>query len=74
MSNKVIIEITEKGWTKKVIINDNEFTEDWKLTYFGAENKGQDLEQIDEIPDELYNALSSNDVYECALALKEAQP
>lgn len=64
MNNKVIIEITPQGWTKKVVINGKEFTEEWKRTYFGAENKGDDLEEVDELPEELWNALSSNDFYE----------
>jgi len=66
---KVIIEITDTGWKKKVLINDKEFIEDWKLTYFGAKNEGQDLEECEEIPDDLFESLRNNDPYEIARAL-----
>lgn len=68
--NKVVIEITDKGWTKKVLINGKEFNEDWKLTYFGGKNVGQDLEEVEEIPEGLWESLRDNDPYEIANALK----
>ncbi|MCY4781785.1 hypothetical protein ORI89_19220, partial [Sphingobacterium sp. UT-1RO-CII-1] len=69
MDNKVIIEITPTGWTKKVVIGEKEYTENWKLTYLGGENKGDSLEEVEELTEELWEALNSDDPYEIARAL-----
>jgi hypothetical protein len=69
--NKVTIEITEKGWTLKAVVDGNEYKEIGVITPTGAIHKGDDIDDMEWMSEELYDALNSFFCYEVANALNE---
>ncbi|WP_200415967.1 hypothetical protein [Virgibacillus salexigens] len=70
--NKVNLQVTSKGWELTVTIDDKEYTEIGKMNRPGsATHEGVDFEFIEEIPDDLYDALNSFFPFEIADALME---
>lgn len=66
MENKITLEVTAKGWTKKAIIDGVEKKVVWELTSTGAKSVSGDLEDDETVSDELYEALDSLDGYDAA--------
>lgn len=71
--NKIVIEVTSKGWESTVTINDKEFKEKHIATVFGSEGVEGDFESEEDIPEEVYDALNSFFPYECMQALQEVE-
>lgn len=71
MKNKITVEITKDGWILKAFVNGNEFTEKGVITDIGATHKGDDLDNMEWVSDELYDALNSFFCYDVADVLRE---
>lgn len=71
--NKIVIEVTPKGWESTVTINGKEFKEKHIATATGAKSVEGDFESEDDIPDEVYDALNSSFPFECMQALQEVE-
>jgi hypothetical protein len=69
MTNKVTTVITEDGWTTTVEIDGKTFTEKHQRTRTGATCIEGDFEAEEEIPEELWNELSSLRNYDIMKAL-----
>lgn len=69
---KVSIEITEKGWKLKAVVDGQEFKEEGVLTETGASHKGDNLDDMDWMSEEMYDALNSFFCYDIAKALSES--
>ncbi len=61
--NKIIITIDEFGWKKELTLNGQTYTEEHKRTPYGSTGKSV-FEDIEEIPEELYDAISSINEYD----------
>ncbi|MDT3417119.1 hypothetical protein QO009_003014 [Brevibacillus aydinogluensis] len=58
--NKVTVEITEHGYSVKVMLDGKTYTQVYKATEYGSKQvSGDDFEEIEEIDDDLYDALNS---------------
>ena len=68
--NKIIITIDEFGWKKELTLNGQTYTEEHKRTPYGSTGKSV-FEDIEEIPDELYDAISSINEYDTMKAFTE---
>ena len=68
--NKIIITIDEFGWKKKLTLNGQTYTEEHKRTPYGSTGKSV-FEDIEEIPEDLYDAISSINEYDTMKAFKE---
>ncbi|MCU6767361.1 hypothetical protein OCV73_00090 [Barnesiella propionica] len=69
--NKIIIEVTPKGWESTVTINGKEFKERHIATSTGAKSVEGDFENEDNIPDEVYDVLNTSFPFECMEALQK---
>lgn len=69
--NKIVIEVTSKGWESTVTINGKEFKEKRVATKIGAEGIEGSFEDEDDIPEVVYDALNSSFPFECMQALQE---
>lgn len=71
--NKIVIEVTSKGWESTITINGKEFKEKHVATPSGAKGVEGDFESEDDIPDEVYDTLNSSFPFECMQALQEVE-
>lgn len=69
---RVTIEITERGWNLKATVNGREFNEEGVLTETGSSHKGDNLDEMEWMKEELYDALESFFCYNIAKALSES--
>ena len=67
--NKIKIEITPDGWESTVIIDGKEYKEKHVATGYGSVSVEGSFENEEDIPDEVYDALSSSFIFECMQAL-----
>ena len=74
---KVIIEITDKGWTTRLHIEGREYEEKSVSTYFGAErikgNFNDEEELIGDMYEPLIDALGDFSSYDIMRALSEIE-
>ena len=68
--NKVIIEITDKGYITTVFFNGKEYIEEWESRLTGSKCIRGNFENEDDIPEELYYALSDHDPYDIMKQLR----
>lgn len=68
--NKIIITIDEFGWKKQLTLNGQTYTEEHKRTPYGSTGKSV-FEDIEEIPEDLYDAISSINEYDTMKAFTE---
>lgn len=57
-ANKVTIEITNKGWKTTVLYNGKTYTDEHKRTITGSTSVGDSLENHEELPEELVEAIT----------------
>ena len=67
--NKIVIEVTSDGWETTVTINGKEYKEKHVATGYGSVSVEGSFENEEDIPDEVYDALSSSFIFECMQAL-----
>lgn len=68
--NKIIVTIDEFGWKKELTLNGKTYTEEHKRTPYGSTGKSV-FEDIEEIPENLYDAISSINEYDSMKALSQ---
>lgn len=61
--NQIIITINEFGWKKELTLNGQTYTEEHKRTPYGSTGKSV-FEDIEEIPENLYEAISDINEYD----------
>ena len=66
---EVKIKITETGWELNANVNGEFFTERGEMTIFGASHSGDELDDVEWMSDDLYDALGSFFCYDVAKAL-----
>ena len=71
--NKITIEITATGWTTTVSINGETFSEKTERTFTGAKSVEGKLEGVEQIPDEVIDAIQSSAYYDCMAALRDIE-
>lgn len=68
--NQIIITINEFGWKKELTLNGKTYKEEHKRTPYGSTGKSV-FEDIEEIPEDLYDALSSINEYDSMKAFSQ---
>lgn len=71
--NKITIEITATGWTTTVSINGETFSEKFERTSTGAKSVEGNLEGVEQMPDEVIDAIQSSAYYDCMVALRDIE-
>lgn len=67
---KVIIEITPEGWTTTIELDGKKITDEHVATSYGATGVNGCLEDNENLPDDLYEAIEGFDAYEIMKVLR----